>query len=95
MQERIQVVDLRPGDLIIVSTDMFLNKEQRVHLQEHLKKKFPENEVVIVEGGMNLTVARPGANELMERIAEATEKLAKQFNEVSAGGRTLLTESAS
>lgn len=92
MQERIQVVDLRPGDTVIIHFNGFLSKEQRVHLQAKVEERFPENKVAIMEGGMTLTVARPGANELLERVALATEKLAAQFDQVSAGGASIMTE---
>lgn len=93
-QERISVVDLRPDDTVIVHFDGFLSKVQRVELTERIKESFPHNDVKLMEGGMTITVARPGANELMERIAEATEKLAEQFSMVSNGGTSVLTEQA-
>jgi len=86
MQEQVQVVDLRPGDTVIIHFDGFLSKPQHSALRDRIKEQFPENDVKIIEGGMTLSVARPGANELMERIAEATEKLAGQFNFVTGGG---------
>ena len=89
-QERISVVDLRPDDTVIVHFDGFLSKVQRVELTARIKESFPHNDVKLMEGGMTITVARPGANELMERIALATEQLAKQFNQVSAAGHSLM-----
>jgi len=76
---------------VIVHFDGFLSKLQRTELQARIKESFPENEVKLMEGGMTLTVARPGANELMERIANAAEKLQAQFEAVSAGGQRILT----
>lgn len=89
MSERIQVVDLRPGDTIIVSFDGFLSKTQREDLRASCEKRFPENKVVVCEGGMQITVARPGANEMLERTALAVEKLAAQFDAVIAGDQSL------
>ncbi len=91
-QERISVVDLRPDDTVIVHFDGFLSKVQRVELTARIKESFPHNDVKLMEGGMTITVARPGANELMERIALATEQLAKQFDQVSGCGNALLVE---
>lgn len=93
-KERIAVVDLRPGDTVIIHFDGFLSKEQRVELTKRIKEGFPDNDVKIMEGGMTISVARPGANELMERIAEATERLAEQFDKVTAYGNAMLTEVA-
>lgn len=92
--ERIAVVDLRPTDTVIVHFDGFLSKVQRGEMTARIKESFPHNDVKLMEGGMTITVARPGANEMMERIALATEQLAKQFNQVSARGTSLLTEQA-
>lgn len=92
MSERIQVVDLRPGDTIIVSTEDFLSQEQRTRLRHDFLRRFPENEVVVCEGGMHITVARPGANEMLERTAFAVEKLVEHFEAVSAGGQSLLVK---
>lgn len=93
-QERISVVDLREGDTIFIHSQNFLSRDQRSHMQAWAKQQFPNNEVVILDGGLQVSVARPGSNELMERIALATEQFAKQFNEVSACGKVLLTEQA-
>lgn len=93
-QERIAVVDLREGDTIFIHSDNFLSRDQRSHMQAWAKEQFPNNEVVILDGGLQVSVARPGANELMERIALATEQFAKQFNQVSACGNALMTERA-
>lgn len=84
MSERIQVVDLRPGDMIIVHYDGFLTREQRPELSARIKESFPDNEVKILEGGMDMSVARPGANELLERTAVAVEKLVAHFEQMAA-----------
>ena len=92
MSDRIQVVDLRPGDMIIVSYDGFLSKAQREDLRQVFLSQFPTNDVKIMEGGMSMAVARPGANEMLERTAFAVEKLVEHFDAVSAGGQLLLVE---
>ena len=92
--ERIQTIDLRDGDTVFVHVEQILNRMQREQMQKWFSDQFPKNEVVILDGGIKISVARPNSGEMMERIAKATEALADQFNKVSAGGNSLLTEQA-
>ena len=58
IDHRIEVVDIRPGDVLFVKTDRRLSVDQARQLTDHIKDKFPNNEVVVLQPELSLGVVR-------------------------------------
>lgn len=57
--ERVRVLQVRPGDTLVVTTDRNLHNEQRARLAEHVKARVPEGvNVMVLDGGLQLQVVR-------------------------------------
>ena len=54
----VEVVRLRPGDTLVLHTEGGLSDQEFDEIVTHVKDKFPDNELMIVEGGMRLAVLR-------------------------------------
>lgn len=52
-------VRMHPGDVVIVKVADHLTRERALILRERVQKVFPGHEVVVLDGGMDLQVARP------------------------------------
>lgn len=90
-----EVLDIRPGDTLIVYFDQFLTSQQREGLHERLKVQFPDaKSIAIMEGGMRVQVARENSSDVLVGIRDAITRLADQFDKVSSGGNALLTEAS-
>ena len=48
--KRIEVLDLRPGDLLILEADRPITEEQAARIRREFEKKLGEVTVVVVEG---------------------------------------------
>jgi len=56
--KRLEVVEIRPGDTVIVTLPSHATPETAKALMPHLKELFPENEVVFLGGDIALEVVR-------------------------------------
>lgn len=82
-----EIVDIRPGDTLVFHYKDFLSDGQRDRLKEMMAKEFPDaGKIVILEGGITLSVARPGANELLAEIRDSVASIDKTLDSVAWGG---------
>ena len=56
--KRIEIVDLKPGDTIIIMVDIRLSDQVASRLNDHFRKEFPDNKCIVLEQGMTIGVAR-------------------------------------
>jgi hypothetical protein len=54
--EKVKVLELRPGQILVVKYDGFLTLEAQERITSKLKQKFPDNQVMILEGGLDIGV---------------------------------------
>jgi len=47
---------LAPGDIIVLKTDLMLDKDQITALYERARKSFPDNEVTILSHGIDIAI---------------------------------------
>jgi len=55
---RVGRLEIGPKDLVVVSTDMLLTREQCQALQKLTKQWFPKNRVLVLTAGLKLGVVR-------------------------------------
>ena len=55
----IVVARIEPGDTVIYRTEEILEDKQRDYVLNFLRKEFPEQRVLVVDGGDELQVIRP------------------------------------
>jgi hypothetical protein len=53
----LQRVVISPSDTLVLTCDKILTETQRNHIGEILQSRFPENEILIIDDGMKLSVA--------------------------------------
>lgn len=58
------VLRVRPDDTIVVSFPDRLSENQFQRASEDLKATFPDNRILILEGGADITVIRPDEDEI-------------------------------
>ena len=51
-------LDLRPGDKLVLTTEVHLTGQQCENLQKHLESKFEGHEVIVLSGGLKLGAIR-------------------------------------
>jgi pyruvate kinase len=56
--EKVQVLDIKPGDVVVIKTEHFLVPRQRQTIVDLVASVFPENRVLVLDGGLELEVAR-------------------------------------
>jgi hypothetical protein len=57
---KVSVINVKPGDVIVVSSERALNSETHGKIAEWLQKFFgSEQKVIVVDGGLKLSVMRP------------------------------------
>jgi serine phosphatase RsbU (regulator of sigma subunit) len=49
-------LELQPGDMIVLRTDLLLNKEQLSSIREAAQQQFPGIKVVVLTAGISLAV---------------------------------------
>lgn len=55
---RIARLNLRPGDTVVLQTDMVLTGEQAEAIRDRTKAMFPQHEVVFLTAGVRIGVMR-------------------------------------
>jgi hypothetical protein len=58
LEYRVGHLEVGPKDLVVVSTDMLLTREQCRELQKMTKQWFPKNRVLVMTAGLKLGVVR-------------------------------------
>jgi hypothetical protein len=53
------VLDLRPGDILVLTAEQNLSDEEADHLGARMQERFPDNKITLIEGGLKLAVVRP------------------------------------
>jgi hypothetical protein len=51
-------LELRPGDKVVIKTDLFLTKDQVERIKESWLRLVPDNEIIVITGGMTIEVLR-------------------------------------
>lgn len=60
---RISVLELHPGDILVVRLLGRATQAQIIGMRDFVKAKFPDNEVMVMEDGADLAVLRPGSED--------------------------------
>lgn len=55
---KIEVINTKPGDVVVVRTDRMLTKDQREAICADLAQAFGDVKIAVLEGGMSLGVLR-------------------------------------
>lgn len=55
------VLDIRPGDKILLRSPLNITHEEFEILKARFRSRFPDNEVLLLEGGLDISVLRPAA----------------------------------
>lgn len=55
---RIGVVDIKPGDTVVLSHPSHISEKVFIMLRDCLKKNLPDNQAILLEEGMSLGVMR-------------------------------------
>lgn len=50
------VLNIKPGDVLIVSTEMVLHHDQIEHIKAHINLVFPEHKALVFTAGLKLGV---------------------------------------
>ena len=56
--ERIHIIDIQPGDTVVLKIERPLSPESRKHLIRAMKLKFPDHKTLVLDGGLELEVYR-------------------------------------
>jgi hypothetical protein len=54
---RINVVNLRPNDILVLESEKKLPRDIILKIQRQMQERFPSNQVVFLDGGVKLTTA--------------------------------------
>ena len=49
-------MELKPGDVIVVRCERLIRAEFGVYLQKKLRRFFPDHEVIVIDGGIELQI---------------------------------------
>lgn len=49
-------LDLRPNDVLVFRTQELIRPEFRVYLQKQLRRLFPKNEVLVIDGPIDIFI---------------------------------------
>jgi hypothetical protein len=58
LEYRVGRLTVGPKDVIVLSTDLMLDKDQCLQLQARAKEWFPDNEVIVMTSGIKLGVVK-------------------------------------
>ena len=62
--DEVRILRLRPGDTVVVYRSEFLDDDEMALTQASVKEAFPDNVVVVMEGGSRLEVLRRDDDEV-------------------------------
>lgn len=52
----VQRMEIRPGDVVVVKCEVLIRPEFKVYLQKQIRAAFPDNKVIVIDGGIELQV---------------------------------------
>lgn len=55
---RIDVLALQPGDVLVLRSEELIRPEFKLYLEKQLRRRFPEHQVIVIDGGVELMVLR-------------------------------------
>ena len=61
IEAEVQRMELRPGDVVVARCQERIRPEFAVYLRKRLRAAFPDNEVIVIDGGIELQVLGEGA----------------------------------
>ena len=61
IEAEVQRMALRPGDVVVARCQERIRPEFAVYLRKQLRAAFPDNQVIVIDGGMELQVLGEGA----------------------------------
>ena len=61
IEAEVQRMEVRPGDVVVARCQERIRPEFEVYLRKRLRAAFPDNQVIVVDGGMELQVLGEGA----------------------------------
>ena len=61
IEAEVQRMELRPGDVVVARCQERIRPEFAVYLRKRLRAAFPDNEVIVIDGGLELQVLGEGA----------------------------------
>lgn len=50
------VLNIKPDDVLVVTTEMLISHDQMKHIEEHIYSTFPNNKVLVLSAGLKLGV---------------------------------------
>jgi hypothetical protein len=59
--DSVKVLSLSPSDYLVVKSNKRLWNEQVIQLKESLQRMFPEQKIMILDGGLDIEVVRKAA----------------------------------
>lgn len=57
--ESVNVMNLKPGDTIVITAERPLRPENAEHIKTLMEKKFPGHQCLVLEKGLSLEVLHP------------------------------------
>ena len=61
IEAEVQRIELRPGDVVVARCEERIRPEFAVYLRKRLRAAFPDNQVIVIDGGLELQVLGEGA----------------------------------
>ena len=61
IEAEVQRMEVRPGDVVVARCQERIRPEFEVYLRKRLRAAFPDNQVIVIDGGMELQVLGEGA----------------------------------
>ena len=56
IEAEVQRMEVRPGDVVVARCQERIRPEFEVYLRKRMRAAFPDNQVIVVDGGMELQV---------------------------------------
>jgi hypothetical protein len=60
IEAEVQRMEVRPGDVVVARCQERIRPEFGVYLRKRLRAAFPDNQVIVIDGGMELQVLGEG-----------------------------------
>ena len=59
----VKTMRIRPGDVIVIQSEARIRAEFALYLRKRIRAFFPDNEVIVVDGGIELQVLTDAAGD--------------------------------
>lgn len=57
--EETRITRLQPGDIVVVKVSRLISDAEHDYFLDHVKPLFPDNQVLVLDGGADLAITRP------------------------------------